>query len=247
MRIPRLFAEQRLNTDSALTLNETQSRYLIKVLRLKTGDQLVIFNGQGGEFTARLLEANAKRADVQLEHWREGLSPPRLHVTLAVGLSRGERMDWLVQKASELGVSEIRPLFSQRCEVRLSAQRAEKRCQHWRQVAISACEQCQRNEIPLIHTPLPLDDFLQSPSETEAPAFLLQPASPSSLNSALQGLQTPRLTLLSGPEGGFTEAESRAAKQTGIQPVSLGPRVLRTETAPLAALALAQAILGDLS
>ena len=164
-------------------------------------------------------------------------SPLAIH--LGQGLSRGERMDWAIQKATELGVSEITPIMSERCEVRLKDERAEKRLSHWRQVAISACEQCGRSRVPVIHPPVLLSDWIKT---TEADLKLvLHPVSEPLASHAKPG----RLAFLIGPEGGLTDNEIEQAQASGFQPARLGPRVLRTETAPVVALAVAQQLWGD--
>ena len=164
-------------------------------------------------------------------------SPLAIH--LGQGLSRGERMDWAIQKATELGVTEITPIMSERCEVRLKDERADKRLAHWRQVAISACEQCGRSRVPVIHPPVLLSDWIKT---TEADLKLvLHPVSEPLASHA----KPSRLAFLIGPEGGLTDNEIDLAQAAGYQPARLGPRVLRTETAPVVALAVAQQLWGD--
>jgi 16S rRNA (uracil1498-N3)-methyltransferase len=167
------------------------------------------------------------------------LAESPLHVHIGQGLSRGERMDWAIQKATELGVAEITPIVSSRCEVRLKDERTDKRMSHWRQVAISACEQCGRSVLPLIHPPLVLEDWLKQ-SSAELKLVLHPVAEPLTSHRKPQSL-----AFLIGPEGGLSDNEVALAQSAGFQPARLGPRVLRTETAPIVALAVAQHLWGD--
>ena len=203
------------------------------------GDALQVFDGSGHEFTGRLLEVGKKRVRVLLDESFAGQIESPLAIHLGQGLSRGERMDWAIQKATELGVNEITPIMSERCEVRLKDERAEKRLSHWRQVAISACEQCGRSRVPVIHPPVLLSEWIKT---TEADLKLvLHPVSEPLASHAKPG----RLAFLIGPEGGLTDNEIDQAQASGFQPARLGPRVLRTETAPVVALAVAQQLWGD--
>ncbi len=238
MRLSRFFVDAPLSLgDQALP--ETQAHYLGRVLRLGAGDAVLLFDGSGAEYRGTVREVSKKHVAVTLTERLEGLpeSPLRLH--LGQGLSRGERMDWAIQKATELGVAAITPLVSERCEVRLKDERAEKRLAHWRQIAISACEQCGRSRLPTIHPPLELEDWL---AQVEADLKLvLHP-----MATALSDHPRPAsLALLIGPEGGLSDAEVERARHAGFQPLRLGPRVLRTETAPVVALSVAQHLWGD--
>ena len=238
MRLSRLFIDAPL-TPGLLHLPEAQAHYLARVLRLAPGAPLQLFNGQGPEYRGTLVEVDRKRVSVRLDEAVEALPDSPLRVHLGQGLSRGERMDWAIQKATELGVTEITPLFSERCEVRLNEERGDKRLAHWRQVAISACEQCGRAVVPVIHPPRALDPWL---ADVRADLKLvLHPV------AAPLG-QHPRpatLAFLIGPEGGLSENEVERARHAGFQGARLGPRVLRTETAPVVALSVAQQLWGD--
>jgi 16S rRNA (uracil1498-N3)-methyltransferase len=198
-----------------------------------------LFDGSGHEFRGSLLEVGKKRVTVQIDEQFAGQVESPLHIHLGQGLSRGERMDWAIQKATELGVNEITPIFSDRCEVRLKDERADKRLLHWRQVAISACEQCGRSRVPVIHPPMLLADWIK---QTEAELKLvLHPVAEPLVSHA----KPATLAFLIGPEGGLTDAEVEQAKGNGFHAARLGPRVLRTETAPVVALAVAQQLWGD--
>ncbi|MEH6627573.1 MAG: 16S rRNA (uracil(1498)-N(3))-methyltransferase [Motiliproteus sp.] len=242
MRIPRVYDDQPLRVGDEVSLGDFAAQHLGRVLRMKAGDPLTIFNGQGGEYGAVLTTVTKKHVFVQLQDFREPVVDSILKIHLGQCLSRGERMDYAVQKACELGVCELSPLFSERCEVRLKADRQEKRVQHWQQIAISASEQSLRCSVPHIHQPT---DAAQWVTETKADLKLvLDPRAPQALTS----FNAPAsIALLIGPEGGLSEAEVNAAEVAGFMPIALGPRVLRTETAPVAALSLLQYLWGDLN
>ena len=239
MRLSRFFIDAPLALGQ-LQLPETQAHYIGRVLRHTAGDAVQLFDGSGREFLGELTEVDKKRVRVELRETFAGLGESPLRIHLGQGLSRGERMDWAIQKATELGASAISPIVSERCEVRLKDERADKRMAHWRQVAISACEQCGRSLIPTIHPPIGLDDWLE---QVEAELKLvLHPVAEPWASHARPG----SLAFLIGPEGGLTEAEVEQAKTHGFHAARLGPRVLRTETAPVVALSVAQQLWGDL-
>lgn len=251
MRVPRVYLDQTLQSGAELALEKATAHYLVSVLRLRTNDALIVFNGSGGEYRATLQSATNKQANITVGSHSTGVAPSPMQVVLAIGLSRGERMDWVIQKAVELGVNQVIPLFTERCEVKLKGERALKKLAHWQQIAISACEQSQRNDVPTIKPPQPLSEFL-TPLATPSNAdlrLILDPRAEQSLSNVLlnQRSSAKTIVLLSGPEGGFSDAEVELAQQKGVISVGLGPRVLRTETAPLAALSIVQALLGDLA
>ncbi|MDP9529375.1 16S rRNA (uracil(1498)-N(3))-methyltransferase [Pseudomonas protegens] len=238
MRLSRFFIDAPLSLGEH-ELPEAQAHYIGRVLRMAEGAALQVFDGSGTEFRGTLVEVGKKRVRVQLDESFAGQDESPLQIHLGQGLSRGERMDWAIQKATELGVSEITPIFSERCEVRLKDERADKRLLHWRQVAISACEQCGRSRVPLIHPPVLLADWIK---QTQADLKLV-------LHPVAQPLEShakpQTLAFLIGPEGGLSDAEVAQAHGAGFLPARLGPRVLRTETAPVVALAVAQQLWGD--
>lgn len=251
MRVPRIYLDQALHSGAELALDKAAAHYLVSVLRLRAGDALIAFNGSGGEYTALLQMATNKQATIKVGSHNLGVKPSPVQLTLAIGLSRGERMDWVIQKAVELGVNEVVPLFTERCEVKLKGERALKKQGHWQQIAISACEQSQRNDVPTIKPVQPLVEFLAA---CAAPAnsnltLILDPRAKQSLSNILldQESSAKTIVLLSGPEGGFSDEEIEHTQQKGAISVGLGPRVLRTETAPLVALSIAQALLGDMA
>ena len=242
MRIPRVYSPQMISVGDVVQLEPGPARHLTSVLRMSTGQEVVIFNGQGGEFRGQLVEAKKGSASVQINHFDkiDIESPLTLH--LGIGISRGERMDWIVQKATELGVTQITPLFSERCEVKLTGDRLSKKVRHWQQVAISACEQCQRNGLPTINSPTTLQTWPADCSEDLK--LLLYHRAANRLQDL--GQSAASVALLVGPEGGFSDREIDQVMHEGFQPLALGPRVLRTETAPIAAISILQAQWGDL-
>lgn len=242
MRISRLFTPQALQPGSELNLEAEASHYLLRVLRLPVGAALLLFNGDGSEYSARLSAAGKKQATVQVLERRSVATESPLHTVLGLGLSRGERMDFAIQKSTELGVKAIVPLFTEHGEVKLDEARAEKRLAHWRQVAISACEQCGRVVPPRIDAPVKLEDWLQ-----HCPAGL-KLVCDQRQERGLPAMAPPEgVVLLIGPEGGLSEREIALARGSGFQGIALGPRVFRTETAPLAALSVIQYLWGDLA
>jgi 16S rRNA (uracil1498-N3)-methyltransferase len=237
----RFFISQALATQTEITLPEDVSHHLLRVLRSDIGCRFQLFNGEGGVYQAELIEAGKKSARAKLFSYSTDDNESPLHSHLGQVMSKGDRMDYAIQKATELGVSEITPLSSERCELKLRGEeRADKKLEHWRRIAISACEQCGRNRIPKIHEPMPLTEWIQ-----KADADLKLVLAPA-VHGTLAQNSIQSVALLIGPEGGLSETEIAAAKTAGFQPWQLGPRVFRTETAPVAALALLQAKFGDL-
>lgn len=218
------------------------AHHAARVLRLQAGDAIVLFDGTGGEYPAVISRIGKQRVMAEIGPWRERECESPLHVTLAQAMPGGDKMDFTLQKAVELGISAIQPLASERSVVRLSGERAEKRVRHWQQVVIAACEQCGRNRVPQVAPILSLNDWLGG---LAAPGvrLTLTPDAPVGLRE-LPRPDTP-ITLLIGPEGGLAAGEIKAAAHCGFAALRLGPRVLRTETAALAALAAMQAVWGD--
>lgn len=238
MRLSRFFIDAPLSIGQH-ELPETQAHYIGRVLRMAPGASVQLFDGSGQEYQGELIEVGKKQVRVELRQQLAGLPESHLRIHLGQGLSRGERMDWAIQKAVELGVKEITPIISERCEVRLKDERADKRLAHWRQIAISACEQCGRSVIPVIHPPTSLAQWIAVEAELK---LVLHPVA-----EPLSDHQRPEtLAFLIGPEGGLSDAEVEQAHSAGFQPARLGPRVLRTETAPVVALSVAQQLWGDL-
>jgi 16S rRNA (uracil1498-N3)-methyltransferase len=232
-----------LQAHSTVDLPPAVAHHAERVLRLSPGDVLTLFNGQGGEFPARVI-ALGKLPKAELGAHEPGERESLLSITLVQSLASGDKMDWVLQKAVELGASRIVPVASQRSVVRLSGERAEKRVEHWRQIAASACEQCGRNRLPEVAE---LKNLLAHMAQTPEPDTLRLILAPGA-ETRLSDLPRPgAVELLVGPEGGFTEDEVLAAQVAGYRAIRLGPRILRTETAGLAALTALQLLWGDLS
>lgn len=227
-----------------MTLPERVAHHAIKVLRLRSGSAMTLFNGEGGEYGARISAIDGARVSVEVHEWRTNERESPLSITLIQALQSGEKMDVTVQKAVELGVSHIVPTVSRRSVVRLAASRAARRAEHWRGVIVAACEQCGRNRLPAISDPLALEDWLMQPASPQALRLLLAPTASLSLHA----LPPPdgRVELLIGAEGGLAPEEIRMAELAGFRPIRFGPRILRTETAGMAALAAIQFLWGDL-
>ena len=244
MRIPRLFVHNKITSHTSLSLDETASRYLSRVLRLGVGQDLTIFDGTGKDYHASIGEVARTRVTLQVT---DALILPLTHtrtVNLIQGLGKGEKMDYVVQKAVELGVSNIQPLVTEFSVVRLAGIRAEKRVRHWRQIAIHACEQSGRNTLPSISDICNFNDWLKTLSPNDDLNLTLAPDGPQSLAT----LPSPpgAINLIIGPEGGLSKPEMAALREHGFIPVRLGPRILRTETAAAAALTATQLLWGDM-
>ena len=243
MRTLRLFTPEALKIDNRVCLDKSAIHYLHRVLRASVGQPIVLFNGQGGEYSGLIDKLTKHDAEILIRDFRAEQRESNLQIHLGIGLSRGDKMDWIVQKATELGVAKITPLFTERTEVKLSGDRLDKRQQHWQQVAISACEQCQRNLVPVIRSAETIGQWIDSTIATSKVVLHHRCVRPLTELSSPDG----DLTLLIGPEGGLSDAEISLAEGKDFQAVRLGPRVLRTETAPLAAISIAQALWGDMS
>jgi 16S rRNA (uracil1498-N3)-methyltransferase len=258
VRTVRLHHPEPLASDDEITVGEDDARYLTRVLRLAVGAPLVLFDGRGGEYEATIVAAGRREVVVAVGEHRPVERESPLAITVAQGISRGERMDHVVQKTTELGASGIVPLICERGVVRLDEKRAAARLEHWQRVAAGACCQCGRNRLPRISPITALEDWLATPPDglrlmlaPEADAHLTDLRSPgdaarsSDTDSDTSPVAGP-VTILVGPEGGLTDEEAAAAVAAGFRPVGLGPRVLRTETAAVAGVTALQTLWGDL-
>lgn len=238
--LPRIYTTDHLAVNTTIELDPQASIHLIKVLRLKLGDEIRLFNGDGCEYLAAITQAGKKNAEVEVT---EILSTePKVSFPLHLGqvISKGDRMDFTIQKATELGITDITPLWSERCDVRLKGDRLDKKMEHWKKVAISACEQSGRNLIPTIH---PAMNYSEWASSIESDIKLVLHTRD---QKTLADMKAPKsVALLVGPEGGITDDEVDFCIQQGFTGLTLGPRILRTETAALAALSLFQYLWGD--
>lgn len=242
--LPRFFCPCPLAAGSRVALPENAARHAVKARRLKTGDALTLFNGQGGEYAGKIVCIESARITVDVEEKRDTERESPLAITLIQALQSGEKMDMTIQKAVELGVSRIVPVASRRSVQRLDGDRARRRLEHWRGVALSACEQCGRNRLPEIETPRDMIGCLQalSPNIETGVRWMLHPDGNA---LSLAGRPTGDIKLLIGAEGGFDPEEIRLAHSKSFVPIRLGPRILRTETAGMAAVAAIQLLWGD--
>lgn len=240
--LTRLYFSGEIAAHGQCQLSPEQIHHILHVLRLVAGDHVTLFDGRGSEYAAVITHMDKSGAILNVEDGRRVDRESPLRVTLAQGVSSGERMDYTVQKAVELGVTAIQPLTMARSVVRLAGMRAERRTAHWQSVAVAACEQCGRNVLPTVHPLHTLTDWLAVPVG-EAQRILLSPRAERNLRDLPRPATT--ITLLAGPEGGFAPEEERLAESAGFVPLRLGPRVLRTETAAVATLAAMQALWGD--
>ena len=242
MPAPRFYCPQRLGPGQQLDLPPDAAHHAARVLRLAVGDAVTLFNGEGGEYPATLTHIGKNNVTAKTGAWLGRDSESPLEVRLAQAVSAGDKMDFTLQKAVELGIRAIQPLLAERCVVKLAGERAEKRTQHWQGVVVAACEQSGRNFVPAVAPLQTLPNWLGTQNETGL-GLLLSPLAERSL-SDLPAPAGP-VTLLIGPEGGFSDNEVQMAASRGFTAVRLGTRVLRTETAALAALAALQALWGD--
>ncbi|HEY5293239.1 MAG TPA: 16S rRNA (uracil(1498)-N(3))-methyltransferase [Burkholderiales bacterium] len=238
----RLYCDAPLSPGAEIVLPEAAARHAVTVLRLQPGDTLRLFNGAGGEYSASLVAVTKREARVRLTGFHAAERESPLEITLALGISAGERMDYSLQKATELGVSAIQPLATERSVVKLAGERADKRLQHWQHVVIAACEQCGRNRVPAVAPVQKLFTYLAAVGRGKRLLML----SPDAATPLKRVPPAASVVLLIGAEGGLAPSECEAAAASGFEPVSLGPRILRTETAPVAALAVLQALWGDI-
>ncbi|NCT67186.1 MAG: 16S rRNA (uracil(1498)-N(3))-methyltransferase [Rhodanobacteraceae bacterium] len=244
MRIPRIYVPQPLQPGSEIELPVQAGEHLARVLRLERGHPLRLFNGDGGEYAGEIATLAKRSVSARvLEAMRETDRESPLRITLGQGVARGEKMDWILQKATELGVARIVPLITDRTEVKLDAERSGRRLAHWEAVVASACEQCGRNRLPEILAPVRLADWAAALGDDAGVRLALDPKGDAGVRDLAPGAHA---TLVVGPEGGLSEHDLATLAQAGFRGLRLGPRILRTETAGLAALAALQAIHGDL-
>lgn len=244
MRIPRIHLAGALNPGTSVQLPEQAGEHVARVLRLEVGHPLILFNGDGCEYDARIAAIAKRAVTVDVNERRVVSRESPLKLTLAQGVARGEKMDWILQKATELGVHRIVPLVTERTEVKLDEERAERRVAHWRDVIASACEQSGRTQLPDIEAPRKLAAWASSLPDDGAARYALLPDGDTSLRDIDANVRAAILVV--GPEGGFSDHDEAALRQSGFKGLRLGPRVLRTETAGLAAIAALQAVVGDM-
>jgi 16S rRNA (uracil1498-N3)-methyltransferase len=242
MNLPRFYCREALSPGAHIELPEPVARHAVRVLRLPPGAPMILFDGRGGQYLAHIERIERDRVMAELSAWQDVERESPLAVTLVQSLQAGEKMDFTIQKAVELGVRDIVPVESRRSVMRLAGERAAKRVAHWQGVSASACEQCGRNQVPLVAPLEKLESWLARPAG-DALRLMLDPQAEQTLATIAPATN---VQLLIGAEGGLDPQEVIAARQAGFVGVRMGPRILRTETAGLAALAILQALWGDL-
>lgn len=241
--MPRFYCPPPIPRSGSFELPPDAAHHASRVLRLRVGDTVNIFDGIGNECHGLIADLSARNVTVANMTANDNKRESPLHTLLAQALSSSEKMDWVIQKSTELGVTEIQPLATDRSVARLSAERTARRLEHWQQVAISACEQCGRNVLPQIHAPLDIMDWLQQAKAVPDTKYILLPDGAASLHDQIR--PRGKAMLLIGAEGGFSQTESAMALHCGFIPIRLGARVMRTETAAIAGLAVLQTLWGD--
>lgn len=240
MRLHRVYTNQELQPGREVSIRDRSAHYLTRVLRISAGQPICLFNGDGHDYAAEILRPGKSRVIIAVNSRLPVACESKLHITVIQAISRGERMDQTLQKCTELGVQVFQPLFSERVEVKLRPEKLERRMKHWQGVVVSACEQSGRACVPQVLEPVDFGEWLNQPGH--GCRLVLVPGA----RRSLAGLEIPGpLELVIGPEGGFSDVELDLMVSRSVQPVSLGPRILRTETAAPAAVAVLQALAGD--
>lgn len=242
MRITRCYVPFDLKP-GRLALPEHTAQHLVRVLRLGVGDPLVLFNGDGQDYQARLTVVEKRHSEVEISGSQTVDNESPLRITLVQGVARGEKMDWILQKATELGVAEFAPVITERTEVKLDAERGDKRVAHWMGVVIAACEQSRRARVPQVGMPVSLAQF--AARDTSAVKLALDPEGELDISTLRSMDVSGGISLAIGPEGGLGERDLTLLRTAGYRGLRLGPRILRTETAGIAAISALQAVLGD--
>lgn len=243
MRIPHIYQPSDLQVGTSLSLSDDAAGHIARVLRMQVGDKVSLFNNQGGEFLSEITEITKKKVMITPLEFNDRCCESPLRIHLGQGISRGDKMDFTIQKAVELGITEITPLFTTRCGVKLSGERLQKKHMQWQKIAISAAEQSGRNTITIIHPPIDITQWLAQPCD--ALKLTLHPRAQHNIKTLPEPSQGIRFIV--GPEGGFTDSEITKTSEQGFIDVRLGPRVLRTETAALTVLSALQLQFGDLA
>jgi len=245
---PRFYHPAAITVKQVIALPADSGHHASRVLRLKAGDYITLFNGNGGEFSAHIIDTSKSATTVSVDAFHDISCESPLRIELAQALCVNEKMDWIIQKSVELGVTRIQPIAAARSVVRLSDERASKRMQHWQKIIIAACEQCGRNQVPQLLPMTSLNEWLGN-KKSSKPAhslyFMLSPTADESLRNIPKPLADATIALAIGPEGGFTPEEEDAIKHTSFIPLRIGKRILRTESAALATVSAMQALWGD--
>lgn len=243
MRVPHIYQASSITLNTPVSLDDDAAGHVGRVLRMKVGENVSLFNGEGGEYLSEIIEVTKKKVVVNPYEFKDFDVESPLKIHLGQCVSRGDKMDFTIQKSVELGITEITPIFSQRCGVKLSGERLDKKHQQWQKIAIAAAEQSGRNIVPVIHPPIDLTNWLAQP--TNAIQLTLHPRAEHSIKTIT--VPDDGIRFLVGPEGGFTDEEIMQTKEHEFVDIRLGPRVLRTETAALTVLSALQLQFGDLA
>ncbi len=244
MRLTRVYTPDLLATDATVMLSAMPSAHLIKVLRLRAGANAVLFNGDGNDYLCEILLAKPEAAQLRVLSSHAAAAESPLKITLIQAICRGDKMDWVLEKAAELGVSHVIPVQSERSEVHLDGERASKRREHWQRIIVSACEQSGRAFVPQVEALQSLGNRLSGTISASA-KFILEPGGASVTGSMFSAQVPNSLALAVGPEGGWSERDLAQLALAGFSAIAIGPRVLRTETAGIAAISVMQAFGGD--
>ena len=241
----RFYHSKPLSINQAVILDDFSGHHALKVLRVRLNDVLILFNGDGYYYKGRVTEINKKEIEITILTSTKKNRESPLKICLIQSLSSNEKMDWIIQKATELGAYEIQPIFSERSIIKINQDRIKKKLLHWKQVSISACEQCYRTQIPPVHHPLSFTNYLNNTRfEDKALKLILSPSAKENIK-ILPSKKPDKVYILIGPEGGFDQHEIKLANSLNFEAINLGPRVLRTETAPLSILSILQYKYGD--
>lgn len=246
MRVPRFYQDSEFHVGQSIALSKENHRHAAQVLRLKKNASLILFNGLGGEYSAKVKATDKRNTEISIESYDRVDRESTLKIALAIANIKQDKMDFAIQKAVELGVESIQPLDTHRSVVKLKSKRLEKKIQHWQGVVIAACEQSGRTKIPTIQTPVSLEHFLKEQVKNDSLSLVMLPESTTKLIDLKPNQPLDSLNLLIGPEGGFTPEEERAMKGYSVQAINFGKRILRAETAAIAGLTALQQQWGDL-
>jgi 16S rRNA (uracil1498-N3)-methyltransferase len=244
--VNRFYHSKPININETIVMDEFAAHHALKVMRLKNNDQLILFNGDGSDYTGYVIRITKRQVEVSIKSKKSIENESNIRVTLLQSLTSSEKMDLIIQKTTELGITEIQPIVCERSIVKIKNEKIEKKILHWRQVSIAACEQCGRAEIPIIHKPVNIIKYLDKVEESDkGTKIILSPQAAESLDSNIHKTKKD-IKVLIGPEGDFTEEELDYSIQKGFLPIKIGPRILRTETAPICILSILQYKYGDI-
>ena len=242
----RFYHSKSININENIVMDDFAAHHALKVMRLKNNDQLILFNGDGSDYTGQVINISKRQVKVSIKSKKNIRSESNLRVILLQALTSSEKMDLIIQKTTELGISEIQPIVCERSIVKIKKEKIEKKLSHWRQVAIAACEQCGRAKIPKIHEPENITKYLERIIESDKDTkIILSPEASKSLDNIAPNIKQD-IKVLIGPEGDFTKKELDLSIQNGFSPIKIGPRILRTETAPISILSILQYKYGDI-